>query len=190
MRLVLLRPSLAALALRLGTIIASAGGIMPLAAWAAPEQTQPSAAPKIYHKGRNFRIGAGVTIGGNKVRLRDVKRVSLETIKVEVPGSLNQDSGEIQVIVTNPDGAPYAPATFTASGPEITSVKPAQLIAGESDVDLEILGQNFRGLSGVVISPNGGAGPGKTSPGRTAGALAGGASSATCGRMRSPSWPR
>ena len=56
MRLVLLRPSLAALALRMGAVIASAAGVTPLAAWAAPEQTQASVAPKIYHKGRNFRI--------------------------------------------------------------------------------------------------------------------------------------
>jgi hypothetical protein len=53
---VLWRPSLAALALRLGTVFALAAGITPLAVWAAPEQTQASIAPKIYHKGRNFRI--------------------------------------------------------------------------------------------------------------------------------------
>jgi WD40 repeat protein len=108
-------------------------------------------------KGRNFRIGARVLINGRTVRLRDAKRVSLVRIKVEVPGAFNQDTGAIPVVVRNPDGALSAPVTFTASGPEITSVRPAQLIAGETDVDLEILGQNFRGLSGVVISPNGGA---------------------------------
>jgi len=56
MRLVLLRPSLAALVLRIGTVIATAGAITPLAAWAVPEQTQATSVPKIYHKGRNFRI--------------------------------------------------------------------------------------------------------------------------------------
>jgi hypothetical protein len=56
MRLVLLRPSLAAVALRLGTVIASAVAITPLVVWAAPDQPQAASAPKIYHKGRNFRI--------------------------------------------------------------------------------------------------------------------------------------
>jgi outer membrane protein assembly factor BamB len=109
-------------------------------------------------KGRNFRIGARVLINGSTVPKQNAERVSDVRIKVEVPGSLNQDSGTIPVVVRNPDGSLSTPVTFTASGPEITSVKPAQLIAGESDVDLEILGQNFRGLSGVVISPNGGTG--------------------------------
>jgi hypothetical protein len=79
MRLVLLRPSLAALALRLGAVIASAAGITPLAAWAAPEQTQASVAPKIYHKGRNFRIPFNLHDAG-KDRVKELRLLVSEDL--------------------------------------------------------------------------------------------------------------
>ena len=70
-RLALLRPSLTALALRLGAVIASAAAIAPLAAWAAPEKTQASPVPKVYHKGRNFRIPFNLHDGG-KDRVKEL----------------------------------------------------------------------------------------------------------------------
>jgi len=108
-------------------------------------------------KGRNFRDGARVLINGAAVRRTNVKRISLSNLKVEVPGNLDQDSGQIPVVVRNPDGAASAPVTFTAAAPEITGFNPGQVIAGESDIHIEILGQNFRGKFGVLIAANGGA---------------------------------
>ena len=56
-RLVFSRPSLAALALRLGMLTASVVVSSQTDAWAAPELAQAGDTPRtIYHKDRNFRI--------------------------------------------------------------------------------------------------------------------------------------
>jgi hypothetical protein len=56
-RLLVSRPSSAALVLRLGTLVASVAVASWTNASAAPESTQTASAPRtIYHKGRNFRI--------------------------------------------------------------------------------------------------------------------------------------
>ena len=106
-------------------------------------------------KGRNFREGARVLVNGSAVKISDVKRISAEKLRVEVPGNLNQDAGSVPVVVRNPDKAESAPVTFNAAAPEITAVNPTQLIAGESNVGLEILGQNFRGKATIAIGQNG-----------------------------------
>jgi hypothetical protein len=56
-RLLVSRPSLAALVLRLGTLIASVAVVSSTNAWAAPDSARTAGAPRtIHHKGRNFRI--------------------------------------------------------------------------------------------------------------------------------------
>ena len=56
MRLVLIRPSLVALALRLSVLGVSVALVLPIMAKAAPPPSQAADIPLIYHKGRNFRI--------------------------------------------------------------------------------------------------------------------------------------
>ncbi|HEY6330770.1 MAG TPA: hypothetical protein VI756_15665 [Blastocatellia bacterium] len=107
-------------------------------------------------KGKNFSRYANVLINGSEVPHGHVKRVNQERLKVIVPSNLNQMAGQIPVIVRNHDGAESTPSSFTAVGPEITSFKPAQIIAGETDVHLEILGEDFRQGFGLLITPSGG----------------------------------
>ena len=103
--------------------------------------------------GYNFRVGTQVElrVGGEIFTAVDTRRVGSRTIRLTVPSHIFQDSGDLEVIVRNPDGSKSEPQELKVQAPEITTFAQGKVFAGSSDVRIDILGRSFRRNARVYV---------------------------------------
>ena len=101
--------------------------------------------------GKNFREGAEVILGGEVMPAERVRRVNRSLITLSVPQELTQESGNLPILVRNPEGGVSGTAILPVRGPEITQFRPGKLFAGTSDVAVDIRGKNFRARARVYV---------------------------------------
>jgi outer membrane protein assembly factor BamB len=108
-------------------------------------------------RGENFREGAEVLINGQVVAAKRVLHVGRTLIKLVVPGDFFQDAGDLSVVVRNPSGGASDPEELRAHGPKITPFTQSKVYAGQSDVKVEIRGENFRRRARIYVGNSNGA---------------------------------
>ena len=103
--------------------------------------------------GYNFREGTQVELraGGEVYTPVDARRLGSRTIRLTVPSHIFQDSGDLEVIVRNPDGSRSEPQELEVRAPEITTFAQGKVFAGSSDVRVDILGRSFRKNARVYV---------------------------------------
>lgn len=103
--------------------------------------------------GSNFREGAEVElrVNGDVFTEVQVQRIGSKAIKVDVPAYVFQESGNLAVIVRNPDGSESKSRELEARAPEITTFAPRKVFAGSSQVRIDILGKSFRKHARVYV---------------------------------------
>jgi len=103
--------------------------------------------------GTNFRPGAQVELrqSGQSVTASGVEVRSRKIIRLRVSSTLIQDSGTMQVVVKNIEGGVSEPAELAIHGPEIQGFEPGNVLAGESDLNVSIVGANFRKRARVYV---------------------------------------
>ncbi|MEK6288785.1 MAG: hypothetical protein AABO57_23965 [Acidobacteriota bacterium] len=96
--------------------------------------------------GYNFREGAQVElrVGRDVFTAVQVQRLNSKAIKLGVPTHIFQESGDLEVVVRNPDGSASEPRELEVQAPEITTFAPGRIFAGSSQVRIDILGKSFR----------------------------------------------
>lgn len=96
--------------------------------------------------GENFRPSAAVDLrlNGDVFTAVQVQRTGSKIITLVVPSNAIQESGKMAVVVRNLGGAESEPREIDIHGPEITGFAPGKVLAGSSDVAIDIVGQNFR----------------------------------------------
>ena len=96
--------------------------------------------------GSNFREGAQVElrVNGDVFTAAQVQRIGSKAIKLDVPANVFQESGNLAVIVRNPDGSESESRELDVRAPEITTFAPGKVFAGSSQVRIDILGKSFR----------------------------------------------
>ncbi|HEY3135482.1 MAG TPA: IPT/TIG domain-containing protein [Blastocatellia bacterium] len=101
--------------------------------------------------GDNFRHGAAVDLklNGDVFTAVHVQRTGSKIITLRVPSNAIQESGQLAVVVRNPGGAQSEPRELEIHGPEITGFTPGEILAGSSDVAIDIVGRSFRRRSRV-----------------------------------------
>lgn len=103
--------------------------------------------------GSNFREGAQVELhaNGDIFTPVQIKRVSSRSIRLTVPTHIVQDSGNLAVVVRNPDGSKSEARDLEVRAPEITSFGQSKVYAGSSDVKIDIHGDSFRPNARVYV---------------------------------------
>lgn len=96
--------------------------------------------------GYNFREGAQVElrVGRDVFTAVQVQRLNSKALKVGVPTHIFQESGDLEVVVRNPDGSASEPLELEVQAPEITTFAQGRIFAGSSQVRIDILGKSFR----------------------------------------------
>ncbi|MEK6409940.1 MAG: hypothetical protein AABN34_23710 [Acidobacteriota bacterium] len=96
--------------------------------------------------GHNFREGAQVElrVGRDVFTAVQVQRLNSKAIRLGVPTHIFQESGDLEVVVRNPDGSASEPRELEVQAPEITTFAPGRIFAGSSQVRIDILGKSFR----------------------------------------------
>lgn len=96
--------------------------------------------------GYNFREGAQVDlkVNGDVFIAVEVQRLGSKAIRLTVPTHIFQESGNLSVVVRNPDGSKSEPRELEVRAPEISAFAQGRVFAGSSDVRIDILGQSFR----------------------------------------------
>jgi len=103
--------------------------------------------------GSNFREGAQVElhVNGEVFTAVKVQRIGSKAIKLDVPAHVFQESGNLAVIVRNPDGSESESRELDVRAPEITTFAPGKVFAGSSQVRIDILGKSFRRQARVYV---------------------------------------
>jgi hypothetical protein len=103
--------------------------------------------------GSNFRDGAEVDlrVNGDVFTAVNVQRIGSKAIKLDVPGRVFQESGNLAVIVRNPDGSESESRELDVRAPEITTFAQRKVFAGSSQVRIDILGKSFRRHARVYV---------------------------------------
>lgn len=103
--------------------------------------------------GENFRDGAQVElrINGDAVTVLDARRISSKAIDITVPPQFIQESGRLAVSVRNPEGGQSPPRAIEVNAPEITRFGRSRILAGSSNVTIDVLGRNFRRNARVYV---------------------------------------
>ncbi|MEK6322425.1 MAG: IPT/TIG domain-containing protein [Acidobacteriota bacterium] len=103
--------------------------------------------------GYNFREGAQVElrVNGEVFTAVEVQRLGSKAIKLAVPTHIFQESGNLAVVVRNPDGSESESRALDVRAPEITSFAPGKVFAGSSKVRIDILGKSFRRHARVYV---------------------------------------
>ncbi|HWP42410.1 MAG TPA: IPT/TIG domain-containing protein, partial [Blastocatellia bacterium] len=102
--------------------------------------------------GENFRQGAVVEINGRAVPPGRVIRQTGSLIRVSVPGRFFRNAGPLAVVVRNPEGGGASePKELRALAPVIAGFQPEQVLAGLSDVRVDIRGENFLNKPSVFV---------------------------------------
>ena len=96
--------------------------------------------------GYNFREGAQVDlkVNGDVFTAVEVQRLGSRAIRLTVPTHIFQESGNLAVVVRNPDGSKSEARELEIRAPEISAFAQGKVFAGSSDVRIDILGQSFR----------------------------------------------
>jgi outer membrane protein assembly factor BamB len=102
--------------------------------------------------GENFRSGAIVKINGEKIPSSQLIRQSGTSIRVNISRRMVEQAGKISVVVRNREGGDSEPKELDAFAPEIKSFLPGKVIAGLSDVKVDIRGEHFRRKAQVYIN--------------------------------------
>ena len=103
--------------------------------------------------GSNFREGAQVElrVNGDVFTPVQAQRIGSKAIKLDVPAHVFQESGNLAVIVRNPDGSESESRELDVRAPEITTFAPGKVFAGSSQVRIDILGKSFRRHARVYV---------------------------------------
>ena len=103
--------------------------------------------------GYNFREGAQVElrVNGDVFTAVEVQRLGSKAIRLTVPTHIFQESGDLAVVVRNPDGSKSEPRALEVRAPEITTFAQGKVFAGSSNVRVDILGQSFRRHARVYV---------------------------------------
>jgi IPT/TIG domain-containing protein len=100
--------------------------------------------------GNNFRDGAQVEINNKPVPSSRIIRQTGTLIKLSVSSKLIQEVGRLSVAVRNPgEGGLSNTKEIDALPPLIKQFGPASLLAGTSDLQLDVIGENF--LRGATV---------------------------------------
>ncbi|HXG91917.1 MAG TPA: IPT/TIG domain-containing protein [Blastocatellia bacterium] len=102
-------------------------------------------------RGENLRSDSQVTIGDRVIPDSRVHYINRSLLRVDVPRELYQDAGKLAVTVRDSVGNASAPAELEVRGPEIQTIAPGKLYAGESRATVVIRGQNFRRRARVYV---------------------------------------
>ncbi|HET9532151.1 MAG TPA: hypothetical protein VFQ92_17455, partial [Blastocatellia bacterium] len=102
--------------------------------------------------GVNFRQGAQVEINGQPIPRNRVIQQTGRLIRVSVPGRFYSNAGTLSVTVRNPEeGGVSSPEELQALAPEIISFVPGKVLAGLSDVRIDLRGENFLKKASVFV---------------------------------------
>ncbi len=103
--------------------------------------------------GYNFREGAQVElrVNGDVFIAAQVQRVGSKAIRLTVPTHIFQESGNLAVVVRNPDGSQSESRDLQVQAPEIIGFGQNAVFAGSSDVRVDIHGQSFRRHARVYV---------------------------------------
>ena len=103
--------------------------------------------------GSNFRQGAQVELRVNSDVFNPIQlqQIGSKAIKLDVPGHVFQESGDLAVIVRNPDGSESESRELDVRAPEITTFAPGKVFAGSAQVRIDILGKSFRRHARVYV---------------------------------------
>ena len=110
--------------------------------------------------GENFREGAQVdlSLNGQGLAAGSAEVKGRKLIRLTVGSGLFQDAGVMTVVVRNPVfGGASDPAELTIHGPQITSFAPDKVLAGLTDVQVDIQGVDFRRQARVYVGNDTGA---------------------------------
>ncbi len=102
--------------------------------------------------GENFRSGAIVRINGEKIPSSQMIRQSGTSIRVSVSRRMVERAGKLSVVVRNREGGESEPKEFDAFAPQIKMFLPGKVLAGRSDVKVDIRGEHFRKKAQVLIN--------------------------------------
>jgi len=102
--------------------------------------------------GENFREGAKVEINGQGIPDHRVQKQGGNLIRLTVPSRFFQEAGELPVVVRNADGNASEPFTLNSLAPEIKEFLPGKILAGLSDVKVELRGERFRKKLRVYVA--------------------------------------
>src|SRR6185369_10797811 len=85
--------------------------------------------------GSNFREGAQVELRVNSEVFTavQVQRLGSKVIRLTVPTHIFQESGDLAVVVRNPDGSKSEPRELEVRAPEITTFAQEKVFAGSSN---------------------------------------------------------
>lgn len=102
--------------------------------------------------GENFRSGAIVRINGEKILSSQMIRQSGTSIRVNVSRRMVERAGKLSVVVRNREGGESEPKEFDALAPQIKMFLPGKVLAGQSNVKVDIRGEHFRKKARVLIN--------------------------------------
>jgi hypothetical protein len=107
---------------------------------------------RLWISGTNFRDGAEVELDGVTVPAGRVRQTGKTLIRVVVKEREAQKSGKMRVVVRNPGGNPSDPSLLDVHGPQIDALAPSPVVAGTSDVAVDIRGSFFRRHASVTLT--------------------------------------
>ncbi|MDX2178050.1 MAG: IPT/TIG domain-containing protein [Bryobacteraceae bacterium] len=126
-------------------------GSAPAVAGLAPSFTASgSAAFALTVAGSNFRAGDAVLWNGAQL---PTTFVSATQLSAQVPATLVAAAGLVNVSVLAAGGILSNPVTFTVTGPILTGLNPASVVAGSGAFTLTVTGSNF--VNGAAVIWNG-----------------------------------
>ncbi len=102
--------------------------------------------------GENFRSGAIVKINGEKIPSSQMIRLSGTSIRLNVSRKMIEQSGKLSVVVRNREGGESEPKELDAFAPEIKMFLPGKVLAGRSNVKVDIRGEHFRKKAQVYVN--------------------------------------
>ncbi len=107
---------------------------------------------KLRIAGENFRRGATVEINGTPISSSRVLRQKSTSIKMSLSGRMVENAGKLAVVVRNPDGSASDARELDALAPQISGFLPGKVLAGLSDVKVNVRGDYFRKRSRVYVA--------------------------------------
>lgn len=102
--------------------------------------------------GENFRSGAKVEINNVKIPSSQMIRQSGTSIRLNVSRRMVEHAGKLSIVVRNKEGGESDPKELDALAPQIKSFLPGKVLAGVSDVKVDVRGEHFRKKARVYIN--------------------------------------
>jgi len=137
------------------TVVPSATGAITATSLSPKALGQGASWRTVKLNGTGFVSGATVAVSGSGVTVKSVTFTSSTLLTLMISVASTAPIGARDVAVTNPDGGVGSCAgCFTVNtGPVITSVTPASIARGQSNVVLDVVGSGF--ASGATITMSG-----------------------------------